>query len=312
MADYGKLLSRIWSDPEFTAMGARSQQVYCLLISYPTRNVAGVLPLTLKRWTKSTADATIDNLTDALIDLAARNFIVVDWDTEEVLIRTYIRNDEVYRQPNLMKSARKYALQIESETLRWAVHDELMRLPVHKDVEETERVANMLVEGLSRTPSEPFQKPLPEPIAEPPGVGVTYVGNQNTSTITGNRTPAPAAAPHAEPHDSAAATPGAELVRRIIPAELPSAVRTMLRISASTLIREGTPVDVVEEALRDWAAKTGVGPGILPSLAADVIKRRNGHARAAPAGAPHKLRAIAELAQAERAREHHANLQELE
>lgn len=82
--------------------------------------------------------------------------------------------------------------------------------------------------------------------------------------------------------DAAAATPGAELVRRTIPAELPAPVRTMLRISASTLIREGTPPDVVEQALRDWAAKTGVGPGILPSLAADVIKRRNGHARAAP------------------------------
>lgn len=103
--------------------------------------------------------------------------------------------------------------------------------------------------------------------------------------------------------DSIAATPGADLVRRTIPAELPSATRTMLRISASTLIREGTPADVVEEALRDWAAKTGVGPGILPSLAADVIKRRNGHARAAPTGPRHKVRTAAELAQRERARE---------
>ena len=102
MAEYGKLLSRIWSDPEFVALDARPQQLYCLLISYSTRNLAGVLPLTLKRWAKSTRDATIDNLTDALCDLAANEFIVIDWDTEEVLIRTYIRNDEVYRQPNLM------------------------------------------------------------------------------------------------------------------------------------------------------------------------------------------------------------------
>lgn len=308
MADYGKLLSRIWSDPEFTALTARSQQLYCLLISYSTRNLAGVLPLTLKRWKNSTADATIDNLTDALIDLAARNFIVVDWDTEEVLIRTYIRNDEVYRQPNLMKAARKFALQIESAELRWALHDELTRLPDHKDAVETERVANTLVDGLNRTPREPIAKPFREPITEPPGVGVTYVGNQNTSTHTGNRTPAPAAAAIAEPHDAAAATPGAELVRRTIPAELPAPVRTMLRISASTLIREGTPADVVEEALRDWAAKTGVGPGILPSLAADVIKRRNGHARAAPTS---KVRGLAELAQAQRAREQTPQLREI-
>ena len=312
MADYGKLLSRIWSDPEFTAMGARSQQVYCLLISYPTRNVAGVLPLTLKRWTNSTADATIDNLTEALIDLAARNFIVIDWDTEEVLIRTYIRNDEVYRQPNLMKSARKFALQIESATLRWALHDELMRLPDHKDAHETERVAKTLVKGLTRTPREPIAEPFHEPIAEGCGVGVTYQRNQNTSTFTGNRTPAPAAAPIPEPQTAAAATPGADLVRAIIPNEHPDAIKTALRLRASELINAGTPPDTVAAALRLWLTKPNLGPNTLPALVSEVIKTANGHARAAPTGQPHKLRAIAELAQAERARENQTTLQELQ
>lgn len=110
-------------------------------------------------------------------------------------------------------------------------------------------------------------------------------------------------------HDGAAATSGAELVRQTIPSNLPNATLTMLRISASTLIREGTPPDVVEQALRDWATKTGVGPGILPSLAADVIKRRNGHARAAPTS---KVRGLAELAQAQRAREQTHQLREIE
>lgn len=302
MADYGKLLSRIWSDPEFTALTARSQQVYCLLISYSTRNLAGVLPLTLKRWTNSTADATIDNLTTALIDLAANNFIVVDWETEEVLIRTYIRNDEVYRQPNLMKAARRFAIQIESEELRWALHDELIRLPAHKDDDQTESTANALVAGLTRTPSEPLAKPFHEPIVEPPGVGVTYVGNQNTSTHTGNQAPTPAAPPHGEPLDAIAATTAAELVRKTIPREINSATQTALRIQASILLKDNPP-DVVEEALHDWASRTGVGPGVLASMAADVIKRRNGHARAAPGGQPHKLRTIASLAAAERARE---------
>lgn len=74
---------------------------------------------------------------------------------------------------------------------------------------------------------------------------------------------------------SVAATPGADLVRRIIPNEIPDATRTALRHQASALINNGTPPDVAEQALRDWLAKTGVGPGILPSLAADVVKRRN-------------------------------------
>lgn len=82
--------------------------------------------------------------------------------------------------------------------------------------------------------------------------------------------------------DSIAATPAADLVRRTIPTEINSAIQTQLRLSASQLLKTGTPAEVVEEALRDWAAKTGIGPGVLPSLAADVVKRRSGHARAAP------------------------------
>lgn len=119
----------------------------------------------------------------------------------------------------------------------------------------------------------------------------------------------PESATESTARDAVAATPAADLVRRAIPREIPSAVQTALRIQAGMLLKEH-PADVVEEALRDWAAKTGVGPGILPSLAADVIKRRNGHARAAP-GQPHKLRTIAELAQAERAREQ-TTMQELQ
>ncbi|MGV0042049.1 hypothetical protein [Mycobacterium colombiense] len=103
--------------------------------------------------------------------------------------------------------------------------------------------------------------------------------------------------------DSIAATPAAELVRRTIPREINSATQTALRLTAGSLLKDGTPFDVIEEALTEWAVRTGVGPGILPSLAADVIKRRNGHARTTPNGKLHKMRTLAALAQEERARE---------
>ena len=101
-----------------------------------------------------------------------------------------------------------------------------------------------------------------------------------------------------------AATPAAVLVGRTIPREINSATQTQLRLHAGRLLHDGTPADVVEEALRDWAARTGIGPGVLASLAADVVKRRNGHTREGPNGKPHKLRGLAELAAEERAREH--------
>ncbi len=278
MADYGKLLSRIWADPHFIALSARSQQVYCLLLSYSTRNAAGVLPLTLKRWAKCTADATIDLLTDALIDLAANDFIVIDWDTEEVLIRTFIRNDEVYRQPNLMKSARKFALQTESVALRWTLHDELKRLPEHANENDTTEVINKLVEGLSRPVAEPIAEPIAdgllEPIAQGCGVGEGYVGKGVHPLPLRKPSPSPAAAPLPEPLDAIAATSGAELVRRIIPSEHPAAVQTALRHRASELVNTGTPAADVEAALRLWLTKPNLGPNVLPSLVSEVLKSR--------------------------------------
>lgn len=96
-----------------------------------------------------------------------------------------------------------------------------------------------------------------------------------------------------------AATPAADLVRRTIPSEINSATQTDLRLRAGALLKSGTTPDVVDEALRDWATKTGVGPAVLASLAADVVKRRNGHARAPTS----KVRSYAELAARERERE---------
>jgi len=110
----------------------------------------------------------------------------------------------------------------------------------------------------------------------------------------------PESATEGNARDSVAATPAAELVRRTIPREINSSTQTLLRFNAGTLLKTGTPPDVVEEALRDWAGKTGVGPNVLASMAADVVKRRNGHARAGPTS---KIRGLAELAREERARE---------
>lgn len=73
------------------------------------------------------------------------------------------------------------------------------------------------------------------------------------------------------------------LVRDRVPAEHPSAVRTMLRLRASELITAGTDPGVVAEALDRWVGKSGIGPNMLPSLVSDVIKERSGTtARAAP------------------------------
>jgi hypothetical protein len=103
-----------------------------------------------------------------------------------------------------------------------------------------------------------------------------------------------------------AATPGADLVREIIPKGHPAATLTSLRIQASELLNTGTDRETVEAGLRLWVDKPGVGIGrtILASMVSEVLKGRDPHATN---GKPvHKLRAAANIAQRLRAEENAA------
>lgn len=82
-----------------------------------------------------------------------------------------------------------------------------------------------------------------------------------------------------DPHGAASATPGADIVMRLVPDELSSATKCGLRLQASALINDGANPTDVKAAVELWLTKTGVGPGVLPSLHADVIKTRNGASR---------------------------------
>lgn len=102
------------------------------------------------------------------------------------------------------------------------------------------------------------------------------------------------------------------LVAALIPDTIPAAVRTGLRIKTSELMnRDGLSSDDAAETLRRWLGRPDAGIGLLPSLAADVIRE---HTAPAVNGRSSKLRNVATLAAAQRAREntHTATRLELE
>lgn len=109
----------------------------------------------------------------------------------------------------------------------------------------------------------------------------------------------PESATDSNGRDGIAATPGAELVREIIPHGHPDAVLSMLRVRASELLKQGHPRSDVAATLELWLTKPSLGPNALPSLLSEVVK-----ARAAPTANGDKTRAFAELAAEERALEH--------
>lgn len=155
---HGRIMAAIWNDGDFIALRGSAQRMFMFLLSQPDLSHAGLLPMRVNRWAKKAEDLTPKAVRDELTYLAERDYVVVDEDTEEVLIRTMVRNDGVYKQPKVMIRMREDARQIESPLLRTAFRQELDRLPLdelsdkpggpHADQpstrEQVERVVNDL------------------------------------------------------------------------------------------------------------------------------------------------------------------------
>lgn len=129
---HGKLFCSIWSDRDFRALDRAAQGMYAFLVSQDRLDYAGVLQITLRSWAAAAAGLTVAEVEDTLDVLEKHRFIIVDRDTEELMIRTFIRRDELWRQPKMMLAVVAAAQKIQSPRLRLALLAELDRLPLHE------------------------------------------------------------------------------------------------------------------------------------------------------------------------------------
>lgn len=118
MAQYVKVVRSIWTNDEFVALSPEAQRVYFLLISQPDISHAGILPLLERRWARLAAGTTTSDVLGSIEELEAAQMIYVDHGTDEVLVRSYIRYDEMHRVPNGRKAVDKAIEAIISPRLR--------------------------------------------------------------------------------------------------------------------------------------------------------------------------------------------------
>ena len=128
MSKYVRVMRSIWTDPDWLALPSRSKMIYLQLISQANISKAGVLPTVPKRWASMYPDLDVDDVLSAIGDLESAGFVLVDDDTEELLVRTYMRYDEMYAQPNGRKAISAALDEIVSGTLRETVVEELAEL----------------------------------------------------------------------------------------------------------------------------------------------------------------------------------------
>lgn len=126
--DYANIFTAIWREPDWKALPSRAQRTYFMLVTQPDISAAGTLDLTVKRWAKLAADTTVATVRADLEVLAAARFVFVDEDTEELLVRTFVKHDKGYGNSKRRGAIVDAAKGLESPQLRqilWAEFEKL-------------------------------------------------------------------------------------------------------------------------------------------------------------------------------------------
>lgn len=190
---YSNVTTSIWQDPEFRALSMNAQRLYLMLLTQPDISSCGILPVTLKRWARNASDSDPDSLSIALTELADSLFVVVDWDVEELLVRTFVKWDGGSNNAKRLPAILSAACAIQSTRLMQVAAYELSKLGVAHQLPVT--VPDSLSDALSDSPSDT------------PRVGVTLrtrsTNPQPTTRNPHSATPSPQPSTLAESKDSA-------------------------------------------------------------------------------------------------------------
>ncbi|MBQ1047797.1 hypothetical protein KBX50_04745 [Micromonospora sp. C51] len=186
----------IWDDEDFIEVTVPAQWQFFFLLSQRDLAHSGVLPLRERRWARSAPDLTEADVIRNIAELEQKRYVVIDDDTEELLIRSYIRGDKVFKQPNVLRSAADHLPLIASKKIKATLLVELCRIDAEEDMAEGSRqILKEMIYTLERevgqasaSPSAtPTQNPSPNPSGNPSPEGQNKPSADPTRGAPGER-----------------------------------------------------------------------------------------------------------------------------
>ena len=126
--DHARIQLAIWRDDDWTALDVNAQHAYWLLLTQPRLSYCGVLDYFPGRLATLADGLTQAKVKAAIRQLERARYIVVDRDTQELLIRTYVRHDGVLDRVNMGKAVGRAIEKVTSKAIRVAIGTELGRL----------------------------------------------------------------------------------------------------------------------------------------------------------------------------------------
>lgn len=125
--DHARIQVALWSDPDFRTLSCDAQRMYLVLLSQPRLSYCGSLDYLPTRLAVLAVDESPEDVETAIKTLEGSRYVVVDRDTHELLVRTFVRHDGLLGSPNVTKAMLKDRACLLSEPLRNVLDDELRR-----------------------------------------------------------------------------------------------------------------------------------------------------------------------------------------
>lgn len=126
--DHARVKVSIWNDPDFRALSSADQHGYLALFSQAALSYCGVIDYIPGRLAQLASDLTPTKVKAAVRGLERAKFIVVDRETAELLVRSYVRHDGVLERVNMGKAVGAAVERVTSNTIRDAIAVEMGRL----------------------------------------------------------------------------------------------------------------------------------------------------------------------------------------
>lgn len=124
---YARIKVDIWHNDDFRELSAHAQYLYFALITDPELSYCGLTDWRPRKIAGKSGASMPEVIEMAAVELIESRFIVVCEETEEVLVRSFLRHDGVLQNAKLAVSASNAIGAIGSNALRWIVIHELKR-----------------------------------------------------------------------------------------------------------------------------------------------------------------------------------------
>lgn len=125
--DHSRIHLDIWGDDDWLDVSPAAQHLYFVLYTWPP-TLCGAGDWQPRKIAARSRGWTVPTILDAAEELVNGGFVLIDLDTEEYLIRSWVKHDGLYRVQNMAISVANARANLASRQLRGVVVHEVAKL----------------------------------------------------------------------------------------------------------------------------------------------------------------------------------------